>query len=139
MCLYACQEVHTKLWLNNVQQTLDLWMEGEALMHPDSKLLQVLLPIPPLTAPGKKVEKGIREIRMVPYFPAIGERAAVESISPLAAEGKCCRSCCRSCCCCRGRNGDSHLSSVPGRNPGLQIRGFIWLLGVCPTGGLYPK
>lgn len=57
MCLYVCQEAHTKLWLNNVQHTLDLWMEGEALMHPDSKLLQVLLPIPPLIAPRKKVEK----------------------------------------------------------------------------------
>lgn len=82
-------------------------------MYPVSKLLQVLLPIP-LLAPGKKVEKKIRETRMVPYFPAIGERAAVESISPPAAEEPATLLLpqVRSCPSYTGRNGDPHLSSL---------------------------
>lgn len=92
------------------------WIFGwkkEAFMYPVSKLLQVLLPIP-LLAPEKKVEKKIRETRMVPYFPAIGERAAVESISPLAAEEPATLLLpqVRSCPSYTGRNGDPHLSSL---------------------------
>lgn len=80
-------------------------------MYPVSKLLQVLLPIPLLIAPRKKVEKYIREIRMVPYFPAIGERAAVERNSPLAAE-ELVTLLLQISALLQGRNGDIHLSSL---------------------------
>lgn len=115
MCLYVCQEVHTRLWLSNVQHTLDLWKEEGGLYVPCLQASAGATPHPTSYCTREKSrKKKIRETRMVPDFPAIGERAAVESISPLAAEEPATLLLpqVRPCPSYTGRNGDPHLSSL---------------------------
>lgn len=110
-------------------------------MYPVSKLLQVLLPIPLLTAPGKKVEKinqGNQDGSLLPSYRRKGScgehfssgcRGASHSS---AATGQILSL-------LQGEEWRSSLVLSLGRNPGLQIRGSIWQLGVGPTRGLCPK
>lgn len=144
-CLYVSQEVHTRLWLSNAQHSLDLQMEEGGLYVPCLQASAGATPHPSSYCTQEKSRKlnqgnqdGSLLPRMVPYFPAIGERAAVESISPLAAEEPATLLLpqVRSCPSYRGRP-SPFLSR--GRNPGLQIRGSIWQLGIGPTRGLCPK
>lgn len=122
----------TKLRLSNVQHTSDLWMEEGGI---NALCLQVAGATPhPISyctqEKSRKINQGNRDGSLLPSCGkdfcsgckgASHSSAATRQILSLL-QGE-----------------EWRLPLVLGRNPGLQIRGSIWQLGVGPTGGLCPK
>lgn len=141
MCLYVCQEVHTRLWLSNVQHTLDLRMEEGGLYVPCLQASAGATPHPTSYCTREKSRKknqGNQDGSLLPSYRRKGScgehfssgcRGASHSS---AATGQILSL-------LQGEERRPSLVLSLGRNPGLQIRGSIWQLAVGPTRGLCPK
>lgn len=106
MCLYVCQEIHTKLWLSNVQHSLDLWVEEWGINVPCLQVSAGIIPHPTsycTPEKSRKVKQGYQDSSLLPSY-----RRKCSCGEDFSSD-------------CRGDSHSSALDLVPAIGGGMEI------------------